>query len=68
MPLSRLDANLAILKLLQEAVETQPDQRFGQLLWNIGVLIPGEEGGITDPYQDESTTILRRMEKRKQAL
>ena len=68
MPISRLEANFAILERLLEAVETEPDQRFGQLLWNFGVLIPGEEGGIKDPYQDESIAILRRMEKRKQQL
>lgn len=66
--MSRQDANLAILERLLEAVEAEPDQRFGQLLWNFGVLMPGGEGGIKDPYNDESVAILRRMEKRIQQL
>ncbi|UBV45359.1 hypothetical protein LAJ19_19680 (plasmid) [Deinococcus taeanensis] len=65
MSISRQEANLAILERLLEAVEAEPDQRFGQLLWNFGVLMPGEEGGIQDPYNDESAVLLRRMEKRK---
>ncbi|MBZ9714354.1 hypothetical protein [Deinococcus multiflagellatus] len=68
MSLSHQEANLAILERLLEAVEAEPDQRFGQLLWNFGVLMPAEEGGIKDPYEDESIAILHRMEKRIQEL
>ncbi|MFB9991966.1 hypothetical protein ACFFLM_08340 [Deinococcus oregonensis] len=66
--MSRLEANFAILERLLEAVGTEPNQRFGQLLWNFGVLLPGEQGGIKDPYQDESIAILQRMEKRREEL
>ncbi|UBV44782.1 hypothetical protein LAJ19_16685 (plasmid) [Deinococcus taeanensis] len=59
-----MDDNLAIVELLLEAVEAEPDQRFGQILWNFGVLLSGEQGGLKDPYNDESTAILRRVEKR----
>jgi len=62
---TRLEANLEILERLLAAVEAEPDQRFGQLLWNLGVLIPGEAGGVQDPYGDESTVILRRMKRLK---
>lgn len=68
MSMSRQDANLAILERLLEAAAAEPDQRFGQLLWNFSVLIPGEEGGLRDPYNDESMAILHRMEKRIQEL
>ncbi len=63
--MSRQEANLAILQRLLEAAEADPDLRFGQLLWNVGVLRAGEEGGLKDPYNDESTAILRRIEKRR---
>lgn len=63
--MSRQEANLAILQRLLEAAEADPDLRFGQLLWNVGVLMAGEEGGLKDPYNDESTAILRRIEKRR---
>lgn len=36
--MTRQEANREILKLLAEAVEAQPDTRFGQLLRNIGVV------------------------------
>ncbi|GGO29840.1 hypothetical protein GCM10008949_23880 [Deinococcus humi] len=66
--MSRQEANLAILERLLEAVEAEPNQQFGQLLWNFGVLMPAEEGGIKDPYEDESIAILKRMEKRIEEL
>ncbi|WP_221089029.1 hypothetical protein [Deinococcus aquaedulcis] len=68
MSLSRQEANLEILERLLEAVEAGPDQRFGQLLWSVGVLEAGEGEGVRDPYQDESTAILKRMKRRVQWL
>ncbi|MBZ9751198.1 hypothetical protein K7W42_10010 [Deinococcus sp. HMF7604] len=63
---SRLQANFAILELLLEAVSAEPDQRFGQLLWNVGVLTPDEAGSVKDPFYEELTATLRRIEQRQQ--
>ena len=63
MSMSRQEANLAILEQLLEIAKEQPDQRFGQLLWNLGILMRSEAGGLEDPYYDEPIAILQRMEK-----
>lgn len=64
MQSARQEANRELIELLLNAVEAEPDQRFGQLLVNLGVLVPAEAGGVQDPYNDESTVILRRVQTR----
>lgn len=62
--LARQDANRAILALLAEQIEQHPQWRFGQLLMNTGVLqgqYTPEGWTFADPFSEESTTILRRM-------
>lgn len=51
-----------------EAVEAHPDQRFGQLLVNLGIVTFNKHGDVIDPYSEESTTILRRVKKRRATL
>jgi hypothetical protein len=46
-------ANRAILKLLQEQVESQPDSRFGQILRNTGVVV---DVGIRDSSKPDWET------------
>ena len=50
---SRQEANRAILKLLSEAVEKNPDLRFHQLLQNLGIEVP-----YTDQFYEESIKTL----------
>lgn len=68
MSMSRQEANLTILEQLLEIAKDQPDQRFGQMLWNAGILTWDKEGGLKDPYHDEPVAILQRMERRKQEI
>ena len=65
MSMSRQEANLAILEQLLEIARDQPDQRFGQMLWNAGILTRDKEGVLKDPYHDEPLAILQQMERRK---
>ena len=53
---SRQEANRAILKLLSEAVEKNPDLRFHQLLQSLGIEIPH-----TDQFYEESSKTLGNM-------
>ena len=53
---SRQEANRAILKLLSEAVEKNPDLRFHQLLQSLGIEVPH-----TDQFYEESSKTLGNM-------
>ena len=53
---SRQEANRAILKLLSEAVEKNPDLRFHQLLQSLGIEIPH-----IDQFYEESSKTLGNM-------
>ncbi|SMB88821.1 hypothetical protein [Deinococcus hopiensis] len=63
MNTDRLDANRLLLKVLSDAVETYPEQRFGQLLLNLGVVTLDVQGNIQDPFSEESSVTLRRVQK-----
>lgn len=53
---SRQEANRAILKLLSEAVEKNPDLRFHQILQSFGIEVPH-----TDQFYEESSKTLGNM-------
>ena len=53
---SRQDANRAILKLLSEAIEKNPDLRFHQILQSLGIEIPH-----VDQFYEESSKTLGNM-------
>ena len=53
---SRQEENRAILKLLSEAIEKNPDLRFHQILQNLGIEIPH-----TDQFYEESSKTLGNM-------
>lgn len=54
----RQSANREILKRIAKIVEQEPDWRFGQILFNLGIV--GYNSG--DIFFDESVEILERME------
>ncbi|MCD0156690.1 hypothetical protein [Deinococcus sp. 6GRE01] len=64
MTTDRQEANFALLALLLQEVDDHPDLRFGQLLWNLGILMPGSSGNILDAHAEESTVTLRRVQQR----
>lgn len=53
---SRQEANRTILKLISEAVEKNPAQRFHQLLQNLGIEIPH-----ADQFYEESSKTLENL-------
>ena len=54
----RQSANREILERIAKIVEQQPDWRFGQILFNLGI-VSFDSG---DVFFDESVEILERME------
>ena len=63
---SRLQYNRDILVILSDLVEKCPDLRFGQILFNAGIIdhINSENGPIIrDPFYEESSDTLKRIEK-----
>ena len=65
---TRLASNKEILKRLAKAVKENPDQRFGQLLRNLDVIVEiRNQQGIPSYWQNdfntESVAILGRMMK-----
>ena len=53
----RQSANREILEMIAKIVEQQPDWRFGQILFNLGIV--SYDSG--DVFFDESVDILHRM-------
>lgn len=66
--MTRQEINREILKLLAEANEQMPDQRFGQLLVNMGVTIQSSIYNFGSTvyeisYQEESASFLKSMQE-----
>lgn len=53
----RKEANTQILEKITKAVELCPDWRFGQILFNLGIV----SYNSSDVFFDESVDILQRM-------
>lgn len=64
--MNRQDYNRLILDKLHLVVEEKPDLRFGQILWNLGILEWKEETSckaepiVRDIFYDESKNIYER--------
>lgn len=68
--MSRLTDNLTILKRLKTYVQRNPDQRFGQILRNIGIIVDYIPEGEHAPhwsnhFNEEPSTMLERMKQTK---
>ena len=65
--MSRLEANRAILGVITELVERYPDQRFGQLMRNYGVIKEIRNDWIpvawSNEFNLESDELLKRIVK-----
>jgi hypothetical protein len=68
--MTRKEANLQILAKLTQYAMLNDDQRFGQILRNVGVIIDFQEPGSNDftprwtnHFNEESTQMLNRVEK-----
>jgi hypothetical protein len=66
--MTRHEANKLILKQLSQAVKANTDQRFGQLLRNLGIVTEVRNGKGTpthwvNEFNTESSTILDRLTK-----
>jgi len=67
--MNRQDYNRLILDKLHLVVEENPDLRFGQILWNLGILDWEEMTDcratpiIRDIYNDESKDIYEKLRK-----
>jgi hypothetical protein len=66
--MTRQEANREILKQLSKAVKANTDQRFGQLLRNLGLVTEVRNGEGTpthwiNEFNTESVAILERMTK-----
>ena len=62
--MNRQEYNRKIISKLNKIVEEYPDLRFGQILWNCGILYwEDNKYRVHDPYSDESRDIWNRMNK-----
>jgi hypothetical protein len=66
--MTRKEANMEIIRLLVNCINMAPDQRFGQLLRNTGVIIDRMESGDNSPkwmnhFNEEPQAMLERMKK-----
>lgn len=61
---NRLSSNKKILQILHKVVHTCPDWRFGQIIFNVGIVTtkPGTMD-IRDPFFEESIDTLNRVKK-----
>lgn len=58
---TRLLYNRAIVDKLKELVENNPELRFGQILWDCGILESIKDKQTRDPYFDEPKDIWNKM-------
>ena len=62
---TRQDYNKAILNILSEYVEKNPDIRFWQMLFNLDLVrFKPDSYDIQDDYNVESSSLLTRVEER----
>lgn len=62
--MNRQEYNRKIISKLNKMVEEYPDLRFGQILWNCGILYWEDNNyKVHDPHSDESRDIWNRMNK-----
>ena len=62
--MNRQEYNRKIISKLNKIVEEYPDLRFGQILWNYGILYwEDNKYRVHDPHSDESRDIWNRMNK-----
>lgn len=58
---NRQKDNKLILEKLNEFLENNPDIRFGQALYILGILKQDENGNTVDIFNDEPSAILKRI-------
>ena len=59
---NRQEANRKLVKILSGLVETYPDWRFGQIIFNAGFITRKQNSlDIQDPFYEESTETLNRV-------
>lgn len=61
---SRQRVNRELIKLIEHAVEEHPTWRFGQILYNMGIvrrIAGGDLGTVGDPFFEESVDTLHNV-------
>ncbi len=61
--MTRQKANKEIIKLLDNIIDEVPDWRFGQILYNLG-LVTNNEGEVIDPFYIESKESLKILQEK----
>lgn len=62
--MTRQEANKKLIDVLKCFVDTYPDWRFGQILFNVGVITRKQDSlDIKDPFYEESTETWERIKK-----
>lgn len=61
--MTRQKANKEIIKLLDNIIDEVPDWRFGQILYNLG-LVTNNEGEVIDPFYIESEKSLKILQEK----
>ena len=59
--MTRLEANNKLLNILSTTLRQYPDYRFGQALFNLGLVQRSSPGNILDPLYEESQHTLERI-------
>lgn len=57
----RQKANKDIVKLINQYIDKYPEQRFIQILWNLGIIQQNKDGEILDKYCEEPWITLMRI-------
>ena len=53
--------NVSIIEKLSEYIKTNPDLRFHQILWNLGIIETDNKGEILDKYYEESEVTWKKL-------
>lgn len=62
MSVTRYENNVKILKHIAKYIDNNPQQRFIQILWNLGIINRNEyDLSIEDKYCEESEITLKKL-------
>ncbi len=59
--MNRIQANQAIIDIISQYAMDNPDMRFIQLLWSLGIINTQNDWLIEDRYNEESEDTLKKL-------
>lgn len=63
--MNRLQENQTIIEIISQHAQDNPDMRFIQLLWSLGIINTQNDWLIEDRFNEESKDTLKKLKQMK---